>query len=524
VTSVGAGVARVESGLAFIDRLPDRLLRRAIATRFGSLRERVEGVVRWRDALLDGRLPPASPPPWPGDPIGRAARDALERLGIAPFCKYDTELTDDLLDGLLADIARFSDDADEQIREIRERYAARLAAAASPPPRQKRHPSRRAALGIDGASKARVEQLRFEAARAEAEVIATRVAASVEATWKERAELWHRVAAIFGDLGDLLGCGYDLSLGILRHRGWLDLARLRDLLESEPRLRELVAALGRQARSACGREESVMERFVASLSRAGEVVREVPMPGIPPDVRGVTRSDDLARVLPAEVSLLRHPVARKLFFARLAERSLATYQVEGVAPQRVLETTEETGEVEREVRRAADGAGPILLCIDTSGSMAGAPETIAKAIALEAMRIAHREGRRCFLWAFSGPGQVEAHELRLDASGLAELLKFLLVSFHGGTDVAGPVTAACAKLAEEDWRRADLAIVTDGSFSVSPATLATLERARKECGLRVRGVLVGRGSGRDLASMSDHVERVDAWEALLRAGERSTGR
>lgn len=38
--------------------------------------------------------------------------------------------------------------------------------------------------------------------------------------------------------------------------------------------------------------------------------------------------------------------------------------------------------------------------------MAGARETVAKAAALECMRSAHRHGRKCFLYAFSGPSQV----------------------------------------------------------------------------------------------------------------------
>jgi uncharacterized protein with von Willebrand factor type A (vWA) domain len=40
-------------------------------------------------------------------------------------------------------------------------------------------------------------------------------------------------------------------------------------------------------------------------------------------------------------------------------------------------------------------AGPILLCLDTSGSMRGAPENIAKAVVIAALRAAHRAGRGC---------------------------------------------------------------------------------------------------------------------------------
>jgi hypothetical protein len=47
----------------------------------------------------------------------------------------------------------------------------------------------------------------------------------------------------------------------------------------------------------------------------------------------------------------------------------------------------------KEIRPAAE-LGPIILCLDTSGSMRGARETVAKALALECMRGAHRWARR----------------------------------------------------------------------------------------------------------------------------------
>lgn len=40
--------------------------------------------------------------------------------------------------------------------------------------------------------------------------------------------------------------------------------------------------------------------------------------------------------------------------------------------------------------------------------MSGSRETVAKATALECMRSAHRHGRKCYLYAFSGPSQVHA--------------------------------------------------------------------------------------------------------------------
>ncbi len=57
-----------------------------------------------------------------------------------------------------------------------------------------------------------------------------------------------------------------------------------------------------------------------------------------------------------------------------------------------------------EIRPAAE-LGPIILCLDTSGSMRGARETVAKALALECLRGANRQRRPCYLYAFSGPSE-----------------------------------------------------------------------------------------------------------------------
>lgn len=504
--SAARGVATVEHELGYVDAVPDALLRRAVRVRLGTLRERVGGIAAWRSALLTGDLPAK---PWPPGPIGVAARDALVALGIAPFCKGRVELVDAIVEGLLEDVAVSLTGAAPGVER---RLAELLAAEAA----KVKHPTTKPSLRVKLAqpSAVRVAELRRRAEAEFDEQMAVAIGHGLQLRWADKVAVWKQVADVFGDLGDLLGAGWDLSQGVLALHGWQDLVALQKLLESEARLRDLVAALGRESRTRTGEEVSMIERIASALSRAGEVIRDVPAPGIPPDVRGVTRSDDLSRLLPSETALLRHPMARRLFLARLAEKALSTYQVEGVEPQRIEAIVEETGEVEREVRRPADGAGPILLCVDTSGSMAGAPETMAKAIALEAMRVAHKEGRRCFLWSFSGPGQVEPHELSLSADGVAKLLAFLLASFHGGTDVGAPVAAACAKLTEEDWRRADLAIITDGGFAVSSETRDHLAAARAERGLRVRGVLVGAGDSGGLADVTDEVEHLSSWSCL----------
>ncbi len=95
----------------------------------------------------------------------------------------------------------------------------------------------------------------------------------------------------------------------------------------------------------------------------------------------MTRSGDLEAMLPSEAALLaaarRRPVFRSLWHARRAERALLSYERVGWLedePSRVL--------LRREVRPTGD-QGPIVVCLDTSASMMGAREQVAKAVVLE---------------------------------------------------------------------------------------------------------------------------------------------
>ena len=168
------------------------------------------------------------------------------------------------------------------------------------------------------------------------------------------------------------------------------------------------------------------------MRRLEEERREVRTPLVPTDTRGVERSGSIARMLPVEAVMLGHSKLRMLWHARRSEQALLTYRVEGVEIERTL-VEHETAE-ESQARRPARERGPILAVIDTSGSMHGLPEQVAKALVLEALRTAHAEKRPCRLYGFSGPGQVVEHALDLSPEGIAPLLDFLGLSFGGGSD------------------------------------------------------------------------------------------
>lgn len=105
-----------------------------------------------------------------------------------------------------------------------------------------------------------------------------------------------------------------------------------------------------------------------------------------------------------------------------------------------------------EFRPAAE-QGPIIVCLDTSASMQGPREIVAKAVVLECLRGANRQQRLCYLYAFSGPQDVQELELGMDPHCMEELLRFLEFSFSGGTCVEEALTLGINRLKSKEWEQ-----------------------------------------------------------------------
>eukprot|EP00667_Euglena_gracilis_P001010 EG_transcript_1011 len=313
---------------------------------------------------------------------------------------------------------------------------------------------------------------------------------------------------------------------IWQHDGWKPMAQVQARLQRMPQLRSLVRELGRRP------------------SPTGQLHRGPPTrqhraapPGVawatdaPQRVDSIAQSADLARLLPAELALLAarqrqqlEPLVAstlsqssmgnasavhastlyRLFLARFAEKRLLTYQLTDWVDAR------SRAEPRRRFRPLLPRgpAGPIVVCLDTSQSMEGPREQIAKAVVLEAARSAHLQHRRCVVFAFSGKGNLQACHLDTDRPGLAALLAFLAHSFRGGTDVAAPLRQALAYLGTEQWAESDVLLVSDGELPVPPLDedlMAALQAMRQDRGLQVHGLMVRPGASRAMDMICDHV-------------------
>lgn len=498
-------VEALERSYAFLDECPPSLIPVVITLPVGTLNERFTGVRRWYDALLHGRLP--APGTWPAAPLDVPVRRALESMQMVRFCKDQPELVEALMADILTAFARqdveLRTEVADRLRELEELERRHRTEAESELARRERRASREVIL-----DEATLQRLR-EAVERELEKRRWEADKDLVATWDERARVWAEISDVFGDLGEMLGRGWDLSRGVLRHLGWLDLLRLRELVERLPALREIVRALGRL--HATDEGTSVAETILVPVRRLEEERLDVRTPHVPAEARGIERSGEIARMLPVEAAMLGHPKLRFAWHARRAERALLTYRVDGVTVERVM--VEREGDVETEGTRPRPERGPILAIIDTSGSMHGLPEQVAKAVVLEAARTAHAEKRRCFLYAYSGPGQVLEQELDLSPEGLARLLSFLGFSFGGGNDEAGVLEKVLARLRENDWRKADVMFVSDGEWRAPDSLVHAVDQARQS-GTRFHGIQIGNRGRTGLHTLCDPVHEFRDWTAV----------
>lgn len=320
-------------------------------------------------------------------------------------------------------------------------------------------------------------QKRMDQARAEwelREIEARRAAlmAELEKILRSLKVLQERLLELGLDTGILL----DLSKGNLTAQDIQQFERWAKYLAEDKGIRALCELLGKI------RQIELSE----TIERVRSVVSiKTSMPDINSreEIIGIRLGRDLEHVLPAELVLLADPDTAILFDLKYVEASLMCFDMQGIQNIHSHVETEE----ERSIKEA-DKLGPMVICIDTSGSMNGMPETVAKAVALFLATKAREQKRPCYLINFS----TGIYTLDLGAEfGMEALLHFLGMSFHGGTDVAPALEHALDTMEQDAYRNADLLVVSDFIMSGLPEDLFTRIEKRRLDGNRFHSLVVG---------------------------------
>ncbi|KAL3158055.1 hypothetical protein ABBQ32_011665 [Trebouxia sp. C0010 RCD-2024] len=541
------------------------------------LTSRAQALSQWKISMQRGFLPGPDTLDWPVEPFQTSFVNALNNLGMPRFTRRYPKLLDSLLRQMMQLVHDFEAEAEAQAMQ----NPPKPENTGNPPPQQssgqgadgeaeqgepseggnqemspvdmeealkqgmesqggqgegqqveismEMDPSQQGQQG-DGEEGEQKEEAEGPAVEQDLTKLADDLVQKFENQWKAAAENLEAASKAFDNLEDLMDqkAGFDSSTSVWQQTGWSEVDNLRSKLENLKELRDLVRQLGRAG------GKGPLRMAPQEIWAGGKPPGVVRSPLQPEETRGLTRSDDLSRMLPFEAHLMaagwpKNDIdedgnevvkegsrpARLLHMVRRAERNLMSYERTGWLDN---EPSRVTGRLE--VRPAAE-LGPIIVCLDTSGSMSGARETVAKAVTLECMRGAVRQHRACFLYAFSGPGQVMEMELKVDSNSMSQLLKFLTGGFNGGTDVDKPLELSLKRLSEKEWNQADILMVTDGEIPrPSDRVKRDLRRAVEDLGLEVHGLLVGQQDTTPaMQEICTHLHVFKSWSAV--GGRRS---
>lgn len=255
--------------------------------------------------------------------------------------------------------------------------------------------------------------------------------------------------------------GQDGFLG--NHAAKLDLAKQ---VQANDKLRAIMKLAGRLRREA--------RKVQANKKNPG-----------PDEITAIETGADLGRLLPSELMLLQDPDTEAIFMRKFLERGQLQYE---------LQTPE------KETR------GPIIICIDNSGSMSGAREVWSKAVCLAMCTLAIDQKRGFALLHFNTQVvyrlEFEARQ-RPDPSQLIQAMTF----FSGGGTNFTPVMQEARQVirAQGSFKKADIIFITDG-IAAPLADLQQHQKDRQELGFHLFSICLGHDTD---TLPADEVMRID---------------
>lgn len=201
----------------------------------------------------------------------------------------------------------------------------------------------------------------------------------------------------------------------------------------------------------------------------------------PDEITDVETGNDLGRILPSEMMKVNDPCLQYDFFRGFLEGSLLQYRLDSC---------------EKEVK------GPIVVCIDNSGSMRGAKETWSKAIALAMCTLAVEQKRPFEIIHFDTAVQrVDAFDTTdVDSNRLVDSCMFFS---DGGTMFAPALERALTDIkSNKVYEKADVILITDGEAPLAPEFIEAFNKAKGEIGCHLYSIALRNMIG-VLAEVSD---------------------
>lgn len=274
-----------------------------------------------------------------------------------------------------------------------------------------------------------------------------------------------------------LGRLWDMSKGNWQHVNLDILKKYAEILQRDKSLKELAEMLGKMQQAEKEFEEELFSNIQLKTEWKVEHASKA-------DLIGIHVSDDLSSLLASETAQLADKTMQTVFFKKFAEKKLQTFEYQA----RMLSYREEEFEDKRQ-KEKEDTKGPFIICVDTSGSMHGTPETVAKTICFAILKIAIRDNRKCYLISFSTG--IETLNLTDLKNSLEKIISFLSMSFHGGTDATPAMQESLRMLTTQEYKKADVIMISDFIMPAFDKTTQDNLKAAKNNKTKFHSLVIG---------------------------------
>lgn len=221
--------------------------------------------------------------------------------------------------------------------------------------------------------------------------------------------------------------------------------RIERIVYSYPALAEIVRVMGREQAKRKDEMDETVKKYLPVL----------PSPLKPAvEIEDITTGQSLRHIMPIETAIMSDQQTEALFYLKYATQKLQLFA------NRPKEESRMKLDKQRQQKPRLE-KGPIIVSLDTSGSMSGKPIQLATCLLLQLLRMAKKQKRKCYLISFS----VQANCLDLSRYGAwRQLDKFLENYFTGGTDGDEMLKAALKMLRTTNYAMADVLIISDFCF------------------------------------------------------------
>lgn len=203
------------------------------------------------------------------------------------------------------------------------------------------------------------------------------------------------------------------------------------------------------------------------------------------DMIGVELSGDISRLLPIELAQLADEDFELDAMRRLVEKQSMSRQYRGV--EKIAK-------------------GPIVICVDESGSMDGEPLFQAKAFALAMFWIAKHQRRDCWLVSFSDGEVMFDSKQFFSKPDANSLLNWLGHNYSGGTAMNTPLARV-----PREWGtfkdKADMIIITDDEVDVPESLKQSFLKFKAEHKVKLTTIAIG-AQATNMKAVSDETFHV----------------